>query len=126
MDVPRKDAGRKKLIRRIVWVSLIVITVPLVSWGLKRLKPAAPTVEGATVWRDTVKRGPIKIEHRGLGTLVPEETLLIPATTSGRVDKRLVLAGTPIQPNTARRQAVNPKDTVTMTIASPRNFPMMN
>jgi HlyD family secretion protein len=109
MDVPRKDAGRKRLIRRIVWGSLIVITVPLISWGLKRLKPAAPTVEGATVWKDVVKRGPMRVDHRGLGTLVPEETLLIPATTNGRVDKRLVLAGTPIQPDTILFELSNPE-----------------
>jgi HlyD family secretion protein len=109
MDVPRKDAGRKRLIRRIVWGSLIVITVPLISWGLKRLKPAAPTVEGATVWKDVVKRGPMRVDHRGLGTLVPEETLLVPATTNGRVDKRLVLAGTLIQPDTILFELSNPE-----------------
>jgi hypothetical protein len=78
MDVPRKDAGRKRLIRRIVWGSLIVITVPLISWGLKRLKPAAPTVEGATVWRDVVKRGPMRVTIAAFREPWPEETLLVP------------------------------------------------
>ena len=79
MDVIRKDAGRKRMIRRIVYISIVVITVPLITWALSRLKPAAPSVEMATLWPDTVKRGHMKVDRRGLGTLVPEETLFIPA-----------------------------------------------
>ena len=60
MDVPRKDAGRKRLIRRITWITVLVITIPLITWSLSRLKPAAPSVEAATLWPDTVKRGPMK------------------------------------------------------------------
>src|SRR5438270_7005257 len=86
MDIPRKEAGRKKLIRRIVLAVIILAAIPAITVGLSRLKPAAPGVERSTVWVDTVKRGPMKREVRGLGTLVPEETLLIPATTDGRVE----------------------------------------
>jgi len=93
MDVPRKDAGRKRLIRRITWIAVVVITVPLITWALSRLKPAAPSVEAATLWPDSVKRGPMRVDRRGLGTLVPEETLLVPANTDGRVERRLVLPG---------------------------------
>ena len=58
MDVPRgKEVARRKLIRRIVIIALIVAAVPLITWGLSRLKPAAPSVDLATTWRDTVKRG---------------------------------------------------------------------
>ncbi len=109
MDIPRQGAGRKRLIRRIIFGVIILAAVPLITWGLSRLKPAAPTVERATVWIDPVKRGPMKREVRGLGTLVPEETLLIPATTNGRVDHRLVLAGTPIQPDTVLFDLSNPE-----------------
>src|SRR5260370_16742811 len=84
MDIPRKDASRKKLIRRIAIGFVVIAAVVGTSLGLNRLKPAAPSVDGGVVWRDTVKRGPMTREVRGLGTLVPEETLLIPATTAGR------------------------------------------
>ena len=64
---------------------------------VSRLKPAAPSVDLSVVWRDTVKRGPMTREVRGLGTLVPEETMLIPATTEGRVQRILIRPGTPVK-----------------------------
>jgi HlyD family secretion protein len=100
MDVIRKDAGRKRMIRRIVYISIVVITVPLITWALSRLKPAAPSVEAATLWPDTVKRGQMKVDRHGLGTLVPEETLFIPAISDGRVEKRLVQQGDRVKPDT--------------------------
>src|SRR5216684_1252363 len=109
MDVPRKDAGRKRLIRRITLGAIVVITVPLITWALSRLKPAAPSVEMATLWPDTVKRGPMKREVRGLGTLVPEEVLFIPATTDGRVERRLVQQGDKVKPDSILFVLTNPE-----------------
>ena len=100
MDIPRKSAARKRLIRRIIYAVIILITVPVVTILLGRLKPAAPSVERSTVWIDSVKRGPMKRDVRGLGTLVPEETLLIPANTDGRVAKIIVRPGTPVHTDT--------------------------
>ena len=65
-----------------------MVLVPLVTYALSRLKPAAPSVDRATVYTDTVKRGPMLRDVRGLGTLVPETILVIPAATDGRVEKR--------------------------------------
>ena len=100
MDVPRKDARKKKIIRRTLVVVVLVAAIPAVTVGLSRLKPAAPGVEMSTLWPDTVKRGPMLREVRGLGTLVPEDTLLIPATTDGRVERILVYPGTPVKADT--------------------------
>jgi HlyD family secretion protein len=86
-----------------------IILVPLITWGLSTLKPAAPTVEKATVWPDTVKRGPMLIQVRGLGTLVPEEILWIPATTDGRVVRRFVLPGSPVTADTVVLELTNPE-----------------
>ena len=108
MDIQRKDAGRKKLIRRLIYISILVITIPLVTWGLSRLKPAAPNVERATVWIDTVKRGPMVRQVRGLGTLVAEDILVIPAETDGRVEKRLMLPGVNVKPDTPIMILTNP------------------
>jgi HlyD family secretion protein len=47
---------------------------------------------------DTVKRGLMTREVRGLG-MVPEETMLIPATTEGRVQRILIRPGTPVRAN---------------------------
>jgi HlyD family secretion protein len=85
------------------------VLVPFITWGLSTLKPAAPTVEKATVWTDTVKRGPMLIQVRGLGTLVPEEILWIPATTDGRVVRRFVLPGSPVTADTVVLELTNPE-----------------
>ena len=85
MDKPREGAARNRLIRRIVTTVVVVLVVGATTVALSRLKPAAPTVESSTVWRDTVKRGEMLRNVRGLGTLVPEEILFIPAHTRGHI-----------------------------------------
>ena len=100
MDVPRgKEVARKKLIRRIIFITVIVAAIPLITWGLSRLKPAAPSVDRATVWIDTVKRGPMLRDVRGLGTLVVEEYVWIPAQFDARVEKINFLPGAKVHPN---------------------------
>jgi HlyD family secretion protein len=108
MDIPRKDAARKRLIRRILIGLVVLAAIPAITIGLSRLKPAAPGIDRSTVYIDAVKRGPIVLEVRGLGTLVPEETMLIPATTDGRVQRILIYPGTPVK-----------ADSVVMILTSP-------
>jgi HlyD family secretion protein len=110
MDVIRKDAGRKRMIRRIVYITVFVIALGGITFAVTRLKPAAPSVEMATLWPGTVKRGPMKRDVHGLGTLVPEEKLVVPAQTDGRVEKRLLLPG---------QDAVVKPDTILMILTSP-------
>src|SRR5260370_17586397 len=100
MDVPRgKEVARKKLIRRIVVIAVIVAAIPLITWGLNRLKPAAPSVPRDTVWIDAVKRGPMEGEVGGMGTLVVEEFVWIPAEFEARVEKINFLPGAKVHPN---------------------------
>jgi HlyD family secretion protein len=100
MDVIRKDARKKKIIRRILVIAVVVIAGSAGTVAVSRLKPAAPSVEMSTLWPDTVKRGEMLRDVRGLGTLVPEDTMLIPATTDGRVQRILIYPGTPVTANT--------------------------
>src|ERR1039458_9874549 len=97
MDIQRKDAGKKRLIRRIAIGVVLVAAVAGMSVVVSRLKPAAPSVDLSVVWRDTVKRGPMTREVRGLGTLGPIDTMLIPATPEGRVQRMLIYPGTPVR-----------------------------
>lgn len=110
MDIVRQGAGRKRMIRRIIYITIFILALGGIWIAVARLKPAAPSVEAATLWPGTVKRGPMKRDVRGLGTLVPEEKLVVPAQTDGRVAKRLILAG---------QDAVVKPDTVLMILDSP-------
>jgi HlyD family secretion protein len=109
MDIPRESAIRKRRIRRLIYLVVGLLAIGSVSLGLSRLKPAAPSVDKATVWVDTVKRGPMLLQVRGLGSLVPEEILWIPATTDGRVVRRFILAGTLVKADTVIMELANPE-----------------
>jgi len=93
MDIPRPSNARAKMIRRIVLGAAAVLLIGGVTYGLSRLRPAAPTVDRATVWSDEVKRGPMLRELRGIGTLIPEDIQWIPAQTEAQVDRIVLKPG---------------------------------
>lgn len=94
--------------RRVIYTVFAVLLLGVVTYGLSKLEPAAPAVERATVFIDEVKRGPMLRQVRGLGALVPEEILLIPASDEGRVERRLVLPGSPVEPDTVLLELSSP------------------
>jgi HlyD family secretion protein len=109
MDIQRPSSvARNKKIRRILIGVAALVAVALITVALSRLKPAAPTVERGTAYIDTVKRGPMVRQVRGLGTLVPEDIRWIPAATDGRVDRIVVYPGTPVTPDTVILELSNP------------------
>jgi HlyD family secretion protein len=108
MDVKREGVAKKKMIKRIIYLTLTAGAVAVISWRLSLLKPAAPTVERATVWIDQVKRGPMLRQVRGLGTLVPEEIQWIPTAFDGQVQKVLVHSGEDVKPETVLCILTNP------------------
>jgi len=109
MDIPRPELARKKRIRRGMYAAGALIVIPAVTLAIARLKPAAPSVERATVWTDTVKRGEMLRQVRGLGTLVPEDIRWIPAATQARVDRIVVRPGAVVQPDTVILELSNPE-----------------
>ncbi len=110
MDVARpKSVARNKKIRRTVYAGLAAVAMLLITLGLSRLKPAAPSVERATVWVDTVKRGAMLRQVRGLGTLVPEDTRWIPATTEARVERYVLRPGASVKPDSIILELSNPQ-----------------
>ncbi|MCL4849873.1 MAG: HlyD family efflux transporter periplasmic adaptor subunit [Bryobacteraceae bacterium] len=109
MDVPRPSQRRRKIIKRTAAVLGATVLIVGTSIVLARLEPAAPEVERATVWLDTVRRGEMLRQVRGLGTLVPEQILWIPATTDGRVEQILILPGTPVRADTVLLVLSNPE-----------------
>ncbi len=109
MDIARPDVLRKKRRRQTLLAIGGIVVILLITLGLKQLKPALPDVERSTVWVDTVKRGPMLRQVRGLGTLVPEDIRWIPAQTEGRVDRIAVLPGTALKPDTLLVELSNPQ-----------------
>ena len=99
MDIARPDFARKKKMRLMIYGVAALITLPAVTIGVSRLKTPAPVVERSTVWLDSVHRGEMLREVRGLGTLVPVDIRWIPAQTSARVNKIVLQSGAIVKPD---------------------------
>jgi HlyD family secretion protein len=93
VDIQRPSNARAKKIRRSVYVAIAIVSVAGVTFGVSRLRQAAPSVDKATVYTDEVKRGPLLIEVHGIGTLVPEDIRWLPAQTDSRVDSIILHPG---------------------------------
>ena len=109
-DIARDPAIlKRKRIRQAALALVGVVAVIAVSLALARMEPAAPNVERAVVLTDTVKRGSIIRQVRGLGTLVPEDTRWLPSTTDGRVERILLRPGAQVGPNSIILELSNPQ-----------------
>ena len=109
-DVARDPAIlKRKRLKQVVLAVLAGIVVVVVSVALARMEPAAPTVERATVLEDVVKRGSIVRQVRGPGTLVPEDTRWLPATTDGRVERILLRPGAHVEAHSVILELSNPQ-----------------
>jgi len=108
MDISRPSQAKAKRRRQIIYGVVGLIVIAGITMGLSKLKPAAPSVERSVVWIDTVKRGPLVRQVRGLGTLTPEDIRWIPTITDGRVEKILVRPGTPVKADTVLVILSNP------------------
>ena len=109
MDVPRPHVAKQKRKRRIIIIAGSILGLILVTFLLSRLKPAVPSVDRSTVWIDTVKRGPMVRQVRGLGTLVPQEIRWIAANTEGRVEKIVIRPGAHVEPDTIILELSSPE-----------------
>jgi HlyD family secretion protein len=111
MDISRPDIKKKKMRRQWIAAGVGVLVLAGLAFFVTRLKPASPTVDRATVWTDTVKRGPLLRQVRGPGTLVPREDRirLIPAETSATVVRIRVLPGAKVEPDTLLMDLVDPQ-----------------
>jgi HlyD family secretion protein len=113
MDIVRDESVKKK--KRQKQTAMIVVAVIAVlgaTLGVSKLKPALQSVDGGTIWPDTVKRGSMLRQVRGLGSLVPipDDVRLIPAETDVRVERILILpGGTPIKPDAIIMELSNPQ-----------------
>src|SRR6267378_5978613 len=99
MDIQRPSNARAKRIRRIIYAAIALVSITGVTYGVTRLRPAAPAVDKATIWTDEVKRGPMIRDVRGIGTLVPVDIRWITAQTDSRVDRIVLHPGAIVKPD---------------------------
>ena len=109
MDIQRPSNLRAKRIRQITSGTVTLIFLGGATLGLSRLRPAPPTIDRATVWVDTVKRGEMLREVRGLGALVPVDIRWIPAQSSARVEKIILQSGATVKPDSVILELSDPQ-----------------
>ena len=110
MDVPRgKSSARKRRVRVALYAIVAIGAIAAITFGVSRMKPAAPSVERSTALIDTVKRGQMLRQVRGMGTLVPQDIRVIAAATQGRVERVLVQPGTEVTAGTVLIELSNPE-----------------
>ncbi len=100
MDIPRKGYQKRRWRNRLLFAVGLAITIGGLTFFISRLKPALPSVDRNSVWIDTVVRGPLIRDVRGIGTLVPEDVRWIPARTDARVERIVVWPGTQVREDT--------------------------
>src|SRR5688500_6959742 len=101
VDIARSpDVLKKKKIKRGLMAVSALVVIILITVGVSQLKPAAPSVDRAAVWVDSVKRGPMLRLVRGSGTLVLEDIRWINTTTQGRVERIVLRPGAQVTPTT--------------------------
>ncbi len=110
VDVPRQAADkRRKRVKHLLCGLFVVGLLGVTSWRIFQLEPANPLVERSSVWLGTVERGSMNIEVRGPGTLVPEQSRWVTASTSGRVEEIYVLPGGQVSENSILILLGNPE-----------------
>ncbi|HEX8430437.1 MAG TPA: HlyD family efflux transporter periplasmic adaptor subunit, partial [Longimicrobium sp.] len=105
MDVARPKKSKRS---RYVYGAAGVAVLAMATVALARMKPAAASVERATVWTDTVRRGEMLRQVRGPGTLIAEDIRWVPAVVPGRVERKLVLPGTAVKAGAVLVELSNP------------------
>jgi len=109
MDIPRKSQTRRKIAVRIIIGVVILAIVGAAGFYISNIEPAAPTIDRATVWIDTVKQGSMSRAVRGMGKLVPEEIRWIPASVDGIVERKVLEPRSVVAPDTVIIELSNPQ-----------------
>lgn len=108
MDIAKPVDRQRQRMTQAAYGALALVAATFIGIRVWHLQPAAPTVDRASLWVDTVKRGAMVRQVRGPGTLVPEEVRWIPATTMGRVERIVLRPGTAVDAGTVILELSNP------------------
>lgn len=109
MDIPRPERKRQKRIRQALFTGVGVVAVVALTVGVSQLEPAAPSVDGDTLYTAVVEQGEMVFDVRGAGVLQPRVIRWIAAQTDGRVEQILVRPGSTVEPDTVLVELSNPE-----------------
>lgn len=107
MDVPR--SGAKPRTRRIVKLAALAVVLAAATLAIRWWSTRAPEIARGELWTATVKRGPLTLEVRGTGTLIPTDFRWASAPIAARVDKVLVQPGAQVTPEAVLVVLSNPE-----------------
>ncbi len=107
MDIIRDTKPQRKK-KRLFWIGGAIAGLAIITFGIQSLPSAAPSVDGAVVWRDTVEQGTMVRQVRGPGTLIPEQMRWITAVTAGRIEQIISLPGTNVKAGDVIMRMSNP------------------
>ena len=105
MDVARAPRPKRG---RYIAGGAIIMAIVFATVALAKLEPAAPTVERATLWIDTVRQGTMLRQVRAPGTLVPEQIRWVSALTAGRIEALPLRPGAVVTVNQTIATMSNP------------------
>lgn len=109
VDIPRQGYARAKRIKILIFSILLIFVLVAGTWYVSRLEPALPSVDRDSIWLGTVEEGPMIIEVRGPGKLIPEVETWIASATEGRIEKIFVLPGSEVTKDTVLVLLSNPE-----------------
>jgi len=109
MDIERKDFKKKRRRQRILWGSIGIVALVVLTFGIGQLEPAARSVSRQSVWVEQVERGPMVRRVRGPGSLVPKEIRWITASVDGRIEQVYLEPGVEVTADTVLLELTNPE-----------------
>ena len=109
MDKLRVGYAKQKRISRTIAGTAAAVALLGIAWAVVRIEPAAPSVDATVVYNDTVKRGQMVRQVRGIGTLVPENVVVIAASDGGRIEQRFIQPGQAVAPGTILLELSSPQ-----------------
>lgn len=109
MDIARPELAQQRRRKRTIAITIGALIFAASAYAILRMEPAVPSLEKASVWTDTVKRGDLTIEVRGPGVLVPKSTRWISAETSARVERILIKPGATVSADSVLAELSNPE-----------------
>ncbi|MCE9575990.1 MAG: HlyD family efflux transporter periplasmic adaptor subunit [Deltaproteobacteria bacterium] len=106
MDIPRTRTKWRP--RRVLLIGGAIVALAAITIGVRWFANRAPAVARSELWIGTVKRGPLTLEVRGTGTLIPLDFRWASAPVSARVERVLVQPGAQVTAGSVLVELSNP------------------